>query len=496
MYMKPLFALLCILTQPLFAALTVDGIYQPHMVLQQGQQVPVSGTCSGSEPVKVSFNGQHVTATRDGDRWQALLAPMTPQSKGQTLSITQGNETIELGDVLVGEVWLAAGQSNMLWRLEETRDKEALNHPSILLFRHYHSEPQVVHPPRVFTAEERQKLISGNLYQGSWSVSSPETSRRMSAVGWYFGKKLRESLRVPVGVINVSFGGSNMLAWTPHRVIEQKYPECLGDDWTKSKYVDGIWVPRRAELNLGNDRSTPHPYKPSYLFENGVRRWVNFPIAGIIWYQGESDAERQPSEQNTRALTDLITSWREEFKKPNLPFIMVQLPRIREPKNNNIFHAWPEFRAVQQSVSDQMPNVHCCVTIDLGSTDSDIHPRLKVDVGKRLANMAAALVYGRKDIPYSGPVVSAVKPKGDAVCLSFKHAKSLKTNDGKAPVGFEISADGKTYHPAVAEIRGQKVWLTSNEVKKPKYARYAWTVFIEPNLVNEAGLPLAPYAGN
>ena len=492
--MKLFHILLCaVLAQPLFAELTVDGIYQSHMVLQQGQPVPVSGTTSGSGPIVVSFGDQKVKAKKKGKKWQAVLEPMAVQAEGAPLTITQGKESVTLEDVVVGEVWLASGQSNMNWRLVETKDKAALSAPSIPLFRYYLTEQRVVHPPRAFTPEERKILTDGELYQGEWKVSGPDTSARMSAVGWYFGRKLQEILGVPVGVVHVSFGGSIMLAWTPRKVIEKKYKDCLGNNWVNSKYIDGIWAPRRAKLNLGDDLSTPHPYKPSYLFETGIRPWVNFPFAGVIWYQGESDAERQPVEQNTRALTDLITSWREELKRPELPFLMVQLPRINNLTPTSPFLYWPEFREVQQTVSDRMPHVHCCVTIDLGTTNGDVHPPRKLEVGERLAALAAATEYGKQDIPYSGPTFAAAELEGGKVKLRFDHAEGLHTKDNAAPVGFELSADGKTYHPATAELKEGTVVLSSAEVAKPKYVRYAWAIFITPNLVNKAGLPTAPF---
>lgn len=476
---------------PLFAELTVDPIYQSHMVLQQGAKMPICGTATGTDAVTVTFGDQQVKAQVKDKKWCAMLQPLKADAQGKPLRVTQGNETVELEDVLVGEVWLASGQSNMFWRLVETRDQEALAAPENPGFRFYHAEPQIHTRPNPYTDELRRKLRAGEMYQGGWSVSSPENSRRMSAVGWYFGKKLQETLGVPVGVIHVSLGGSEMMAWLPKQVIAEKHKECLDKDWMFSPYMDGFWVRRRVLQNLGDDRETPHPYNPGYLFETGIRPWVNFPIAGVIWYQGETDAESQPDERNARVLKDLINSWRAEFKRPNMPFYMVQLPRIKDMTATRAY--WPEFREVQRAVSRSMQHVSYVVTLDLGTTSSDVHPPRKIEVGQRMANMAAAEVYGKSDIPYSGPIFKAAVLKNDKIVVSYEHATGLKTTDGKAPACFEVSADGTHYAPAAASLAGDKVELQCQAIAKPKYVRYAWASFVNPNLVNAAGLPAEPF---
>ena len=480
-------------------ALEVDPIYQSHMVLQQGRPVPVSGTASGSAPVVVSFGSQRVEAKKKGKKWQAVLEPMAVQAEGAPLTITQGKESVTLEDVVVGEVWFASGQSNMLFRMDETGDKVSMASAPVPAFRYYNAEPQVRTTPKPYTEEVRAKLAAGEMYVGGWSLSGPDTCRSMSAVGWYFGKKLlallSESGTVPVGVVHVSLGGSEMMAWMPPSILKKKYKDALGSRWLQSKYITP-WVRMRASDNLGSDLNGPHPFKPGYLFETGVTPWLNFPFAGVIWYQGESDAEFQDQAQNHRLLTDLITSWRAEFKAPDMPFIMVQLPRINDTGAKSIRLFWPEFRRVQQQVANEMPGVMCVTTLDLGSTNSDVHPRRKLEVGERLAGVAAAQVYDKQGVAFSGPIVAEVKPQAGKLCVSFTHARGLKTIDGKPPVGFEVSANGKDYFPAEAEISGESVLLSSPKVEKPKYARYGWAVYIEPNLVNEAGLPTAPYSPN
>ncbi|MCH5284812.1 MAG: hypothetical protein J1E42_04350 [Akkermansiaceae bacterium] len=481
-----------LLVSPLFAELAVDPIYQSQMVLQRGVRVPISGTSTSAEAVTVSFAGQKVTAKVKGKKWEAVLAPMEASAENRTLTITQGKQQVTLENVVVGEVWIASGQSNMLWRLDQTRDRQSLEHAEIPSFRFYHAEPQVHTGPSVYNDEQRRRLKAGEMFQGGWSVSNPKSCRRMSAVGWYFGKALQEKLNVPVGVVHVSLGGSEMLAWIPKSVLEKKYPKSLGKDWMHDKNIDPYWVRPRTLKNLGDDFSAPHPYQPGYLFENGIAPWLKFPVAGVIWYQGESDAALSISEHNRQLLTDLITGWRKAFKNPQMPFCMVQLPRIKDLTHERVY--WPEFREVQSRVSRELPRVYCAVTLDLGTTNRDVHPPRKLEVGERLAALAASQVYGVQGLAYSGPVFARAEAASGSVALHFDFAEGLRTTNGAAPAGFELSADGKTYYPAEAELADGAVQLRCDKVAKPRFVRYAWSTFVEPNLVNADGLPTAPFA--
>ncbi len=474
------------------AELSLDPIFQSHMVLQQGKPIPMSGTCTSSAPVTVKFGDAEVNATVKGEKWEAVLPPMKANAEGRTLTVTQENESIALDDVLVGEVWLASGQSNMLFRLDQTGDTNAIKHPAIPGFYFYHAEPMVHTGQGAYNDELLARTKENRMYEGKWHVGGEGDCPHMSAVGWYFGRKLHELLDVPVGVIHVSLGGSGMIAWMPTSVAKKKYKESLGSRWLDCKYMTE-WVRTRAKENLARDLTAPHPYKPTCLFENGIRPWLNFPIAGVIWYQGESDAELQDQEQNEDLLQSLITGWRTEFKQPDMPFIMVQLPRIKDDKNG-LRAYWPEFREVQDRVSKFLPRVYSVTTVDLGTTSIEVHPRRKLEVGERLASTAAACVYGKDDVPYSGPVAKRAMLTHGNVVVEFEHAKGLKSADGKPVAHFELSSDGKTFYPANAEIQGEKLVLTAKELhQSPKIVRYAWSTFLTPNLVNEANLPTAPF---
>lgn len=474
----------------LYAGVEVDPIFSSCMVLQQGKPVPVTGTFTGkAAPIEVSFGGQTVRAVTKGKKWRAVLEPMEASAEGRDLVITQGSDTVTLNDVLVGEVWLASGQSNMLWRLNQTGDSRAIAEAENPQLRLHHAEPQVHTSPKVYTDTERETLKKGEMYKGDWATCTPTSVPRMSAVAFYFARGLQRTLNVPVGIIHASLGGSEMMAWMPPSVAGKKYRECLTPRWLESDYMSE-WVRGRARFNNNGDIKAPHPYQPTYLYRTGIEPWTGFPIAGVIWYQGESDAEILNNRQNIALLRDLINGWRAEFRTPGLPFLMVQLPRIND--NTPLRAYWPEFRQVQTAVADELKNVHCAVTVDLGSTNRDVHPPRKLEVGERLAAIAAKTVYG-KDVAAFGPTVTSCKSAGKEIILNLEHADGLKTTDGEAPRHFEVAGSDRRYRPANAVIEGSTIRLSSPEVAAPTAARYAWATFLTPNVVNAAGLPMAPY---
>lgn len=490
--MKKLILISC-LAPAAMAAVQFDAPYGDHMVLQQGQPVPVCGTTdTPGKAISVTFGDVTVPAQVKGKKWQAVLPAQAVCAEGKSLTAKQGKDSTELTDVVVGEVWIASGQSNMLFRMNQTptgaADVAGQAKPN---FRFHHAQPMVHTNNAPYGEADFARLSSDGMYESQgWCVSGTGDSARMSAVGYWFGSQLAGMLGdTPVGVIHAALGGSEMAAWFPEKLMKKKYPELLGKSWLDSKYVSE-WVRGRARKNLGAKPDANHPYAPGYLYDQGIKPWKKFPVAGVIWYQGESDAEIPDMKQNGALLRDLITSWRSELTcgaKENMPFIMVQLPRIND--NTPLRASWPEFRAMQDDIAAKLPAVYSVNTIDLGSTNSDVHPPVKKEVGTRLAAAAAHEVYG-KDNAWQGPCLKSAQAVKGGVSVTFTHADGLTTTNGQAPACFELAGTDGKFVPATAEIQGDKVSLTAQGLKgAPAQVRYAWSVFVEPNLVNKDGLP-------
>lgn len=491
--MKKSLLLLALAAGCAYSAAVPDSIYTDHMVLQRGVPVTVAGTADTEEPVVVEFAGQAATAVPQGGRWQVQLQPMPACAQGKQLAITQGQDTCTLQDVVVGEVWMASGQSNMEFHLrQETDGKQAIAAADDPGLRIFYAASTVPTPRGAYNDAQRALLRAGDMYRGSWQPATPESVPEVSAVGYYFARELRAWLGpdVPVGLVGIANGGSEMAAWLPQDSLQRLCPESLQDDWLNCRLVMG-WARLRGGENMNGDPEGLHPYRPGFLFRTGTANWLNFPLAGVIWYQGETDAESPDMAQHTQVMTELVTSWQRAFRHPGMPFLMVQLPHIAAERKASEY--WPEFRAVQQQVADSVPGAAAVVTLDLGTENQDVHPPRKMEVGRRLARTALGRVYSLP-APWQNPRITAAVRQGAALRLSLLHAEGLHTTDGKPPVGFELAGEDGTYHPAQAEIRGQEIILTSPAVPQPCKARYGWAIFILPNVVNRDTLPLAPLA--
>lgn len=354
------------------------------MVVPRGRDLPVWGVGKPGERVMVSFAGQRRSSPVDDNGcWRVKFSHLGMSAENSVLRVTSGEKAVLLKDILVGEVWLCAGQSNMdfpLARAVGGRDeaRDASNFPNIRLLNH-----SGVHTAgRAYTSTERRRLDPGHFFTGEWQVASEASALPFSAVGWWAGKAIHQRKRVPVGIIDVSVGGSGAEAWLPREVLEARedYAELLGEGWLESEKLSA-WARGRARLNLGGE-GTRHPFQPGFLFDAGVREWRGFPLTGVLWYQGETNAEIHDDEWNERLITDLVLGWRKVLEQPELPFFMVQLPRIggKDP----LRQWWPQFREVQARAAGKLDGVELIVTEDLGWDSPDVHPPDKRPVGERL----------------------------------------------------------------------------------------------------------------
>jgi sialate O-acetylesterase len=371
---------------PWVRALEFARPFGEFMVLPHGVAVPVWGRAEPGVLVRVSFGQQHPSARCGADgTWRVTLAAEPPAAIGRELSAATDGTTVVLRDVLVGEVWLYSGQSNMDFPLAnavggKAEAAAAGRHPGIRLLN-LTGAPTAAGS---YDAATLARLTVDRHFQGQWAVASASSAAAISAVAWWTAKALHAAKGIPIGVVENAVGGSGAEAWLPRETLESRadYQPLLGDGWLDCEKI-GAWARGRASQNLGGRREAMHPFRPGFLFESGVRAWSGFPFAGVLWYQGETNAEVADDAWNERLIADLVGGWRTALKQPALPFFMVQLPRIGG--NDPLRAHWPQFREVQARAAKRLPGVRLVVTQDLGWDSPNVHPPDKRPVAERLA---------------------------------------------------------------------------------------------------------------
>lgn len=485
------------------ANVTLPDVISNSMVLQQEQRVPIWGKADPGESVTVRFGKQSKSATADKDgKWIIRLNATRASATPATLTI-EGRNKIELSDVLVGEVWLVAGQSNMQRLLSETANGDAAiaaaNHPLIHLFNVSRQVAFKHAPPPL----------------GLWRACTSESVKPFSAAGYYFAVELQKQLNVPIGVINSSYGGSQAEAWTPVEYLLESPDLKPTVDRTriwneerprvKVEYDETIrkWREEADKARVAGATPKPSPAVPdalreyriaSSIYDGMIAPLIPFQIRGAFWYQGESNEAR--AQQYGILLPVMIKAWRERWNEGHFPFGIIQLPNYRDSKNEPVDEAWSHIREAQRRTAQSLPNTGLIVTIDIGEA-RDIHPKNKLDVGKRMAYWASAQVYSRNSMK-SGPTFRNARPSssGTEMLVSFDDAgRGLKTRDNGKPGEFAIAGDDRKWYWANAEIVGRnevKVWSPS--VPRPVAVRYAFNNNPRnPNLTNETGLPASPF---
>ncbi len=482
-------------------------VFTDSMVLQRDVPVPVWGAADAGTAVTVTFDDQRKQTKADAKgKWSVTFEAMKADATPRELKVVAGGNTRTVRDVLVGEVWIAAGQSNMEWPLaSEAHAKAELptaDHPKFrLLNLNYAGQNYFAKP---FGRDVLKRLTPDEFYQGTWQPCSPKSAKDFSAVGYYFGKELHQSLKVPVGIIHLAVGGSPTEAWIRRETMagDKELASLLKDNWLENESQEP-WCRQRGRENLAialkdkseraNDAAGPnHPFKPGFLWNAGIARLTPFAIRGVIWYQGESNSlELRRVQQHDRLFPLLVADWRKHWGVGEFPFLCCQLSSIGTEKGYKAQH-WPEFRNGQRRMLAEIPNTGMTVTSDLGHP-TDVHPRNKKEVGHRLALWALARTYDQK-IVYSGPLAKSVRRDGSALIVTFDHTDGgLKTSNGKPVDGFEIAgADGK-FQPAEVAIGKDVVTMTSKFIAEPVSARYGWQPYSTGNLTNGASLPASTF---
>jgi sialate O-acetylesterase len=453
------------------AEVRLPGFFSDNMVLQQGASVPIWGWAADGEEVTVKIRGQLAkTKAKDG-KWMVKLSRLKPG--GPDTLVVQGKNRIEFANVLVGEVWVCSGQSNMEFPLNKSFEPEADLAAS--------SNPQL----RLLKIPKVKSDAPNDDVKAQWKVSGPETAAGFSAVGYYFGRDLQLALKVPVGLIDTCWGGSPAEVWMSEKALS-----------SNSEYKRDIldaYITSSGKPQTGTTKS----WKPAELYNGMIAPLVPYGIKGAIWYQGESNAGR--AEQYRTLFPDMIRNWRHDWDEGNFPFLAVQLAPWDRNKKRSIEvitekpleSDWAELREAQLLATKALPKVGMAVITDVGDKD-DIHPTKKQPVGARLAVAARGVAYGEK-IEYSGPLYKSMKVKGDKAILSFDHAGCGLEARGGELKGFAICGADKQFVWAKAEIDGDKVVVSSPQVSQPVAVRYGWADFPVVNLWNKADLPASTF---
>lgn len=469
-----------------YGGLQMSQLYTDYMVLQRDMPLDIHGTANAGEKITVSISNQKATATANNQgKWSVVLKPMNAATD-LTLTVEAGSATKVYKHVAVGEVWLCSGQSNMAFMLCQAdtykRDIDNVGDPQLRLFdmKARWETYNVAWPASCLDSLNHLQYYRST----TWQPTTPDNAKWFSAIAYYYGRMLRDSLKVPVGLICNAVGGSPTEAWIDRNTLETCFPAIL-KNWLHNDFIQD-WVRGRAAKNLTNDNTHlgRHPYEPCYLYESGILPLQKYPIKGVIWYQGESNAHNMESHSELFKL--LVGSWRSNWSNPTMPFYFVQLSSLNRP-------SWPWFRYSQLQLMQQIANTGMAVSSDCGDS-LDVHPLRKQPVGQRLARWALNKTYGMSVTP-SGPIYKGVVRSADALIVSFDYADSLCTSDGKQPSTFEIAEEEGMYYPATAVIEGNTVRLTSPEVKNPRYVRYGWQPFTRANLINGDALPASTFRG-
>lgn len=469
-----------------YGGLQMSQLYTDYMVLQRDMPLDIHGIANAGEKITVSISNQKATATANNQgKWSVVLKPMNAATD-LTLIVEAGSATKIYKHVAVGEVWLCSGQSNMAFMLCQAdtykRGTDNVGDPQLRLFdmKARWETYNVAWPASCLDSLNHLQYYRST----TWQPTTPDNAKWFSAIAYYYGRMLRDSLKVPVGLICNAVGGSPTEAWIDRNTLETCFPAIL-KNWLHNDFIQD-WVRGRAAKNLTNDNTHlgRHPYEPCYLYESGILPLQKYPIKGVIWYQGESNAHNM--EAHSELFKLLVGSWRSNWSNHTMPFYFVQLSSLNRP-------SWPWFRYSQLQLMQQIANTGMAVSSDCGDS-LDVHPLRKQPIGQRLARWALNKTYGMSVTP-SGPIYKGVVRSADALIVSFDYADSLCTSDGKQPSTFEIAEEEGMYYPATAVIEGNTVRLTSPEVKNPRYVRYGWQPFTRANLINGDALPASTFRG-
>lgn len=486
------FLILIVGTYSATAQLQLAKIFTDNMLLQRDQPIHIWGKGIPGNVVQIVFDKATKTTIVNKDaEWKISFAKKNASVKPVSLTVNSGSENINIKNILIGDIWLCIGQSNMEFpMIREQHYKDEIKNSTKPLLRLYNPSFAGKNIFNTSYSDSVVKLLNANdFYKGEWQNCDSNSFKNMSAVAYYFGKEVVASTAVPIGLINLSIGGAPLETFINTAVLknDNQFANKVKGDWIENTSL-AVWIRERGKQNVGSLQNVPedengknHAYKPGFAYNAGIAPLFNMPIKGILCYQGESNAQEiERVEEYGRLSALMVNDYRKKWKQPALPFYYVQLSSIDTAKYKGAL--WPQFRDEQRKMMTLIPNSGMAVCSDIGFKD-DVHPTNKKDVGERLAAWALHKTYGKKNIP-SGPLPQKAVYKNGVLTISFNYVgKSLQTSNSEVLKGFTV--DGTT--ALEGTIQKKQVIIKLN--KKPEFVYFGWKSFSDGNLVNSALFP-------
>jgi sialate O-acetylesterase len=454
------------------AEIKLPALFTDHMILQQESNTPIWGWANKKEKITVQTSWDakiYETKTDRDGKWKLNVNTPKGSYTTYTITVSQGAESEVIKNVIIGEVWLCSGQSNMEMPLKGFPGQPVIGGNDAIV-RSTNNNIRLITVPRATVLEPKED------FEGHWKIASPKTTGNFSATAWYFGSLLQEVLQVPVGLIHVSYGGSNVEAWMNEKMLED--------------FENTLPLPKTE-----NDLKKSPNREPTSLFNGMLSPVIGYGIKGAIWYQGESNYER-PFEYKD-LFGKMVKSWRYLWKQGEFPFYFAQIA----PFNYAQFHQMADqkeeynsayLREAQLKASKEIPNSGMAVLMDIGQ-ENNIHPNNKKVGGDRLAYIALAKTYGLVGFEYASPEFNAMEIKGSNVTISFNNVPNGITSYDKEVVGFEIAGENKVFYPANTYMRRKSVILSSPNVEKPVAVRYLFKDFTKAEIFSTGGLPMSSF---
>ncbi|MGF2413089.1 sialate O-acetylesterase [Ferruginibacter sp.] len=469
-------AFICLLATAITAQLKIAEAFSNNMVLQRDKPLTIWGSSIAGTQVIVQFaTKQKETFTDSAGKWAIVFEPLAMSATPQNLTVVSGNlPTLTLKNILVGDVWLCGGQSNMEYPLDRkmkryAAPKKGIDEAEAALTE---SKPDAIR----YLYVEKDLKKNPVLPTKGWTDGNDTLVRYASAIGYFFAKDIYQKTKVPIGIITSSWGGTRIEQWQPEWSYENS--KAFKDSITSPNFkIDGI--------------------HPGQMYKGLIEPLIPFAIKGVLWYQGESNAMVEDQKTYPLKFELLLNTWRNLFKDASLPFYYVQIApylyTVRKDKKIHSSQLLPEFWEAQTK-SLLLKNVGMVVTTDLVDNLADIHPSYKWTVGRRLALVALEKTYGQKQMAWSGPQYASAKRKQNSIVLSFHHkGTGLASSDGNALTWFSIAGKDGKFVPATAVIVADKVIVSSGEIEKPRYVRFAWDEKAQPNFISREGLSALPF---